>query len=567
MNRISSKAKYFLLFKAIAAVSLAYLAVAASSPAQDVPPKEGAVATAAGREWVLTPECRQEGDILTVVVPEGAAPGQHGAWTTVNLAPFAEDGFEASVQVRGENVSVPPERYNGVKFVLHWRNAVTGADEWPGAWLPTGTFDWQTAFIGCGKTSNVEGGKADLLLGLQNSSGTVVFDLSTLRFVKPVPHWPVTNQNHRCEYNAPVGVTSDKRRVTNEGGSSLVTRHSSLVTAAQRRPPLRGVMSPGGNMTEDDFKTLHEWGATLLRFQMVRDWHAVNGNQDLDEYDRWLESRLDHFDTVVLPLAQKYGIMVVLDLHVPPGGRDAGMEANMFYDERIAGHFVELWRRIAKRFKGREGIYGYDLINEPCQRRETPAGCDWWSLQRRAAEAIRAEDPLTPIIVESNQWDSPGSFRYLSPLTLTNILYEVHMYGPDDFTHQRVLGTRPWTVPYPNAEKGWNRESLAEMLRPVREFQHKHGSRIYVGEFSAVCWAPGAENWLRDCISVFEENGWDWTYHAFREWAGWSVEHEGEDDASLRTSEDNPRKRALIEGLLMRSKFANTGEGGNEEAP
>ena len=37
------------------------------------------------------------------------------------------------------------------------------------------------------------------------------------------------------------------------------------------RPRLRGVMSGGGNMTEDDFKTLHEWGATLLRFQMVRD--------------------------------------------------------------------------------------------------------------------------------------------------------------------------------------------------------------------------------------------------------------------------------------------------------
>ena len=74
------------------------------------------------------------------------------------------------------------------------------------------------------------------------------------------------------------------------------------------RPRLRGVMSPGGNMDEDDFKTLHEWGATLLRFQMVRDWHGVNGNQDLDEYDRWLDGRLDHFDTVVLPLARKYGM-------------------------------------------------------------------------------------------------------------------------------------------------------------------------------------------------------------------------------------------------------------------
>ena len=51
------------------------------------------------------------------------------------------------------------------------------------------------------------------------------------------------------------------------------------------RPRLRGVMSGGGDMGEDDFKTLHEWGAKLLRFQMVRDWHAVNANRDIDEYE------------------------------------------------------------------------------------------------------------------------------------------------------------------------------------------------------------------------------------------------------------------------------------------
>jgi hypothetical protein len=29
-------------------------------------------------------------------------------------------------------------------------------------------------------------------------------------------------------------------------------------------------------------------------------------------------------------------------------------------------------------------------------------------------------------------------------------------------------------------------------------------------------------------IDIFEAHGWDWSYHAFREWNGWSVEH-GED--------------------------------------
>ena len=72
------------------------------------------------------------------------------------------------------------------------------------------------------------------------------------------------------------------------------------------------------------------------------------------------------------------------------------------------------------------------------------------------------------------------------------------------------------------------------------------------GRVSAIAWAPGADQYLRDCIGIFRDYGWDWTYHAFREWAGWSVEHEGEDDASLRPSADNPRKQALLEGMRGR---------------
>ena len=151
--------------------------------------------------------------------------------------------------------------------------------------------------------------------------------------------------------------------------------------------------------------------------------------------------------------------------------------------------------------------------------------------------------------MESNEWDAPATFAKLEPLPLENVVYQVHMYEPFEFTHQRVLGTRPWTVAWPNAEKGWDKDYIRKVLKPVRDFQLRHNARILVGEFSSVCWAPNAEGYLSDCISVFGEYGWDWTYHAFREWPGWSVEHEGEDDASLRLSPDNPRRRALMDAL------------------
>lgn len=69
--------------------------------------------------------------------------------------------------------------------------------------------------------------------------------------------------------------------------------------------------------------------------------------------------------------------------------------------------------------------------------------------------------------------------------------------------------------------------------------------------------APGAENYLRDAICLFEEYGWDWSYHAFREWAGWSVEHEADDPDAEHPDKyhrvtDSARKRALLDGF----KFA-----------
>lgn len=478
-------------------------------------------AVSEGREWRLSPECRIDGNVLTVTVPKNKAGGMHAARTAVDLEPFENKGFEATVRVRGKGVSVPPQPYNGVKVMFHYLDKLEGSDQWPGAIMPTGDFDWRVASVGREKFVGAKDNKAELVLGLQDSSGTVSFDLSTLKISALRPHWPVTNLDHVAVY------TSD--------------------VAARLR--MRGVMSPARNMGEDDFKTLKEWGATLLRYQMMRNWHGVNTNRDLDEFDRWLDGKLDNFDKVVLPLAAKCGIRVVLDFHVPPGGRDLSGDMNMFYEEKYANHFVDTWRRIARRFKGRDGLYGYDLINEPMQSRATSPELDYWSLQRRAAEAVRDEDPFTPIVIESNGWDGPSTFRYLSPLALTNVIYQVHMYAPMEFTHQRVLNTRKWTVGYPNAEKGWNGAYLRDVMKPVREFQQKHNARIYVGEFSAVVWAPGAEKYLEDCIAIFEEYGWDWSYHAFREWNGWSAEHEGPDAEHLIPSADNPRKRVLLKGI------------------
>ncbi len=60
--------------------------------------------------------------------------------------------------------------------------------------------------------------------------------------------------------------------------------------------------------------------------------------------------------------------------------------------------------------------------------------------------------------------------------------------------------------------------------------------------------SAGADNsayrYLRDVIDIFETHGWDWTYHAYREWDGWSVEHGS--DRKDRTLSATPTDREKL---------------------
>ena len=303
-------------------------------------------------------------------------------------------------------------------------------------------------------------------------------------------------------------------------------------------------------MTEDDFRTLRDWGATLLRFQMTHCPPAAVTN--VPAWRTWLDGRLDHLERVILPLAGKYGMLVVVDLHGAPGGRK-GHDWRLFDDDVYFKALLDAWRDIATRFKGDRRIYGYDFANEPFQTR--PHKRDYWQVQNACAEVIRAVDPDATLLVESNHMDAPYTFSYLSPLAMDNVIYEVHMYDPGTYTHQGVGPSDPLGQTYPGVladGEVLDKEWLRRRLEPVRAFQLKHRCRIYVGEFSAIAWAPGADAYIRDCIDLFEEYGWDWTYHAFREWEGWSVEYEGPNGRGLLPAADTPRKRALIEGLQRR---------------
>ena len=491
----------------------------------------------AGRLWDIPDHAELDGTVITLRAGGDTGRANATATTEVDLSPFVEaGGVEWRIRAKCAGIEKPEKPWFGMKAMLAFKDG-TGAMKYPGPAGKSGDFDWYTYRHRASLKDGVDG-PATFTIGLQQATGEVSYDLASLDFLPMGADLPPDDPTLQCEYPSARSFVSP-------------------APSGEPPSPLRGFMLPSRGLHDEDFAKLASWGVTLVRYQMSRNWPFADTERDLADYDDWMKIKLDHLEERVVPFAAKYGIKVVVDLHMPPGGRSADHELNMFYEPEFADHFVETWRRIARRFKGSPAICAYDLVNEPHQTYHSVGGNDYLSLQVRAAKAIREIDPNMPVVVEPIHSASPEGFKSLAAVPMENVIYEVHVYQPFAFTHQGVGAGKPWDkAKWPDPDKGWDREFLRERLAPVRDFQLRHNARIYVGEFSAAAWAEGAGDWLRDAISLFEEYGWDWTYHAFDEWAGWSIEHEaishGMGPENFRLSEDNPRRRALLDGLAGR---------------
>jgi endoglucanase len=338
--------------------------------------------------------------------------------------------------------------------------------------------------------------------------------------------------------------------------TTLATSQEPPLYKGHDLPRLRGVMVYP-KIDEAGLQVLgQKWNANLVRWGIFRTG-PVPDPLDLDAYQQWLQSELKRLDAA-LPLCEKYGLLVVVDLHSPPGGHlsvagYAGSDHGLFTDAACQRKFVEVWQEIARKYKNVKTIWAYDLANEPVEPPAAERRADWQELAERAARAIRVIDPKRTIIVEPVDGNVPKAFEQLRPLTVPNVVYSPHMYLPFEFTHQGTFG-RPAGYRYPGeiAGKIWGKAELEAALQPAIDFQQKFGVPMYVGEFGAVRWAPdgSACRYLRDLIDIFEAHGWDWTYHSFREWDGWSAEH-GSDP-----NDHNPRMTPTDREQLLRAWFA-----------
>ena len=237
-------------------------------------------------------------------------------------------------------------------------------------------------------------------------------------------------------------------------------------------------------ITEADIKRIGEVG-----FNSVRP--ALNARRFLSEGEDacYVDEGFELLDNLI-KWCRKYGIYVIIDMHGAPGGQTGtniddspNNEPELFMDARNQERLINLWVKIAERYKDEKTVAAYDLLNEPLPHR-TGAAEKYKDhlepLYKRITEAIRRVDSRHMITLEGADWSNDWSV--FTEVFDDNVFYQFHYYC-------------------------WDRPDNLKSVSQFLEGRERLGTPIWVGETgekgNAIYWGT---------TQYFEANNIGWSF-------------------------------------------------------
>lgn len=257
-------------------------------------------------------------------------------------------------------------------------------------------------------------------------------------------------------------------------------------------------------ITERDWDLMQDFGLNVIRLPFI--WNLLE-----DENNPWhLREDAWHYLDLAIAEAEARNMYVILDLHGAVGSQgwehhSGCSDKNLYwttpeYQQRTAW----LWQEIARRYKDRDAIAGYGLLNEPWGTTPENLAVE----MKKLYDAIREIDQRHIIILPGH---SAGIHAYGNPADqgMTNVAMEMHFY-PGIFGWGEIgyAVQRDWLRCGPTGNTGvceWD-ERLKAVNTPflIGEFQPWTGQGL----------ESGAEI-TRATYDTYGEYGWaatNWSY-------------------------------------------------------
>jgi endoglucanase len=189
-------------------------------------------------------------------------------------------------------------------------------------------------------------------------------------------------------------------------------------------------------VSEGDIKAMKAWGVNSVRIALLASMLQPRDGQPAVAPYVYSEEGFAYLDNLV-KWCEMDKVGVIWDMHGAPGGQNAenisdsdGTARLWTEKEKYWPLCIDLWVKIAARYKNKECIIGYDLLNEPLLRRYK--GVDVKLLRQlyvELTEKIRAVDTRGIIFIEGDDWAQ--NFSMLEPLDWDkHLAIAFHSYPP-----------------------------------------------------------------------------------------------------------------------------------------
>lgn len=230
-----------------------------------------------------------------------------------------------------------------------------------------------------------------------------------------------------------------------------------------------------------DIDSIKSWGFNSIRLPFHYNLFATNTNPPA-----FLDLGFEIVDSL-LDWCEQNQIYLILDMHAAPGGQSDEpisdynpANPSLWQSEQNKTLTVQIWRKIAERYKDEVWIGGYDLLNEP-KWNLPPNNQPLRDLYVRITDTIRAVDNNHLIFIEGNWFAT--DFSGLTPPWDENMAYSFHKY---------------WN--------GNNQPSIQYLV----DLRNNTNRPLWLGETG-----ENSNKWFTDCVKLMATNniGWAWWPH------------------------------------------------------
>ena len=192
----------------------------------------------------------------------------------------------------------------------------------------------------------------------------------------------------------------------------------------------------------------------------------------------------------VVAWCKSENLYVILDMHAAPGGQtgdnidDSWGYPFLFESAESQELTVNIWRKIAARYRNEPIIIGYDLLNEPIAHYFDAASLNskLEPLYRRIVAGIRQVDKNHVIFLGGAQWSN--NFKVFGPPFDPKVVYTFHKYWMEV-----------------------NRGAIQEYL----DFRDKYNVPVWMGESG-----ENTDEWINAYRTLLEQNNIGWCFWPYK---------------------------------------------------